>query len=440
MIQSLRRGSPRHIFLLALLARLGAAVVTERRPIFPAYFDADATEHHRVAARMVLDWREGRPAAPTLSPAKRVYDYGLAALYRLAGPRPLCARALNAVFAALAVLLLHRLALLFLPPPDAARFAAFLALWPSYVYFGGGNTKDPLVFLLIAGAVFAYASYLRAGKASQLVGSAVLLVAVGLLKTHFVLALAAGLSLPTAVLAASASRERRMRLLAALGVAVAAGILYRPVARALLERWLVAPEGMRAHAQEELELVMRTHPPPLARRATARAGDERPTIPRRIEEFRDSRHYWSQYHAQRTQGRRVETQILPGARFDGWLDLLLFIPKGAFHALFMPLPGLYPLEGKLGRWLGAAENLGLLALFAAAIWRLAGRGWPDDALVPAGLFLVLAAASGLFEFDLGSAARHKPEYLPFILLFAFKGTAVASPQTRQGAVTAPGAI
>lgn len=407
----------RGVFLLALAARLGVVALTEWRPVFPDYFEADAREHHLVAARMLADRREGRPVEPTLSPAKRVYDYGLAALYHLVGPRPVWARVMNAVLAALAVLLLFHLALLFLPEPGAARFAAFLSLWPSYAYFGGGNTKDPLVFLLLAGSVSTYLSYLRDGAGSRLAGCAALLVALGLLKTHFVLAVAAGLALPTAALAVFAPPGRRRRLLAAVACAVAAGILYRPVARVLLERWLVAPASMRGHAQEELGSVF-SYPAPDTRPEGASFS-----IPRRVQEFRDSRQYWSQRHAWATQGRRIETQVLPGARLDGWLDLLLFVPRSAFHVLFMPLPGLYPLDGKLGRWLSALENVGLLALFALAVLRLCRESWELDVLVLVGLFAVLAAASGLFEFDLGGAVRHKPEYLPFILLFAFRPVA-----------------
>lgn len=409
--------SPRQVFALALLARLSMAVVTEGRPVFPAYFEADAAEHHRVAMRMLADWREGRPATPTLSPAKRVYDYALAALYRVAGPRPLCARAVNAVFAASAVLLLHRLALLFLPPVGAGRFGLFLALWPSYVYFGGGSTKDPLVFLLIAGSVYAYLSFLSTGERPRLLAAGALLVVTGLLKTHFVMAVAAGLALPTALLAALAPAGQRARPLLALGAVLLAGGLYRPAARAVLQSWLKAPPALSAHGEAGLELSLQTHPLPGEEDGRDTEDD---SLVHRIQRFRDSRQYWSQRHALATQGRRIETQILPGARLDCWGDLLLFIPRSAFHALFMPLPGLYELGGKLGRRLAALENLGLLALFSLALIRLARDTWPREALIPAGLFIVLAAVSGPFEFDLGSAMRHKPEFLPFILLFAFK--------------------
>lgn len=409
--------SPRQVFVLALLVRLSMVVLTEWRPVFPAYFEADASEHHRVAVRMLADWREGRTATPTLSPAKRVYDYWLAALYQVTGPHALCARAVNAVFAAWAVLLLHRLALLFLPPVDAGRFGLFLALWPSYVYFGGGNTKDSLVFLIIAGTVYAYLSFLRTGGRPRLVVVAALLVVMGLLKTHFVLAVAAGLALPTALLAALPPAGQRARPLLALGAVLLAGGLYRPAAHAVLGSWLKAPAALSSQGETELEFSLQTHPLPGEEDGRDTEDD---SLVHRIQRFRDSRQYWSQRHALATQGRRIETQILPGARLDGWGDLLLFIPRSAFQALFMPLPGLYELGGKLGRRLSAVENLGLLALFALALIRLARDAWPREALVPAGLFIVLAAVSGPFEFDLGSAMRHKPEFLPFILLFAFK--------------------
>lgn len=402
----------RELFLLALAARLATCALTEWRPVFPAYFELDAAEHHAAASRMASDWSRGLPASPTMSPAKRTYEYALASLYYVFGPSQALARAANAVLASLAVIVLYRLAGAFLPAA-AAAFGLFLALWPSYVYVGASNTKASLVFLAVAGAVSLYLGYLRAGGGLRLAGFVLVVYGLALLKVHFVLVFCVGLALGTTLAAALSAFTRRHAL--ALAAVVLAGGLYRPVARAALQRWLPAALQVRAHAEEEFDVLARPVPVELQQWA------DRPSWTARLQALRDSRHYWSQRHSEKVAGRRIETQILPGYRFDGVGDVLLFLPRAAFHALFMPLPGLYPLDGKPGRWLAAFENAALLALALAALWQLAWRVWPPEALVPLALFLALLSAYAFFEYDLGSATRHKPEYLPFLLMFAFRG-------------------
>ena len=117
-------------------------------------------------------------------------------------------------------------------------------------------------------------------------------------------------------------------------------------------------------------------------------------------------------------GREIETQFFPDADFRTWPELVAFVPKGAFYALFMPLPGLYPMNGKVGRILAAAENALLLALAVLAVLGLRRVRWTPAAVALLATFLALAAGAGLLEYDLGSAARHKLLTLSLLLPFA----------------------
>ena len=90
----------------------------------------------------------------------------------------------------------------------------------------------------------------------------------------------------------------------------------------------------------------------------------------------------------------------------------------AFTVLFMPLPGLYPLGRKIGRWAAAGENTALLALALLAAAGL-GRGpKTPKRLALFAFFAAMTVGAALLEFDLGSAGRHKLLYLPMLFPFA----------------------
>ncbi|MFH2202050.1 MAG: hypothetical protein ABIJ96_02945, partial [Elusimicrobiota bacterium] len=145
----------------------------------------------------------------------------------------------------------------------------------------------------------------------------------------------------------------------------------------------------------------------------------RPFSPEGLTQFRKIRHSEDQKWAARFSGRRIHTQVFPDAEFHSWWDVARYLPRGTLYALFMPLPGFFPLEGKLGRRLAALENTGLLAAFllAAAYWVKTPSVKPAP-LALAAFFCLTALCYGLFEYDLGGATRHRPQYFPCLFIFA----------------------
>lgn len=409
------------LFLAAALLRLAVAGLTEIWPIFPAFYYTDAREHHAVACAMVENWKAGDPIRPQLTPAKRAYDYLVAASYRLGGCRPIVPRAVNAFLAALAILCLYRFAGALIPPRGAFLFGLLLALWPSHAFVSSQNTKEALCLLLIAVAALCYGAYLdRLGRKTWdprglalLAGGAAVLMILSLFKSVFLLIFCAGAALGLLAAARTGAWRRPAFALAwALGAAALAApvLAYRPFSEYVYTNLFKPHPELADRAMDEVSLLPNSH----------NGRGFLPRTPRDISQFRDHRQRGNQIHADKTMGRRVQTELFHGLAFESWRDVALHIPRGAFYALFMPLPGLYPMDGSAGRLLAALENTLLLALFSAALY-----GWlwgvrPPLAWLAAGLFLAPCLASAIFEFDLGSAGRHKLEYLPFILLFAFR--------------------
>jgi hypothetical protein len=381
--------------------RAALAVVTETHPIFPAYYYADArlTDAASWQAAQTGEFPEG-------TVGQRALLWAESKLYRLVGHRPLAPKLLGALAAAAGVALLARSLSAELGARAAAAFGFFLACWPSSVFFTSQNMKDPWVLLFAYGGLAGTAS-IFSGRArpGHVALAAACLGLAGLLRAYVlgVLALAV-----CAAAALALARRRRAETASCLAL-VAGGLLLFKLASLVVERAI----PVRAVAVNlQTPLVPVTYDARLKRRYS-------PTSPRGIAEFRKIRQDADQSYAQVDGGRRVESQLFYDQKFDDWLDVAAFMPKAAFYALFMPLPGLYPIEGKIGRVLACAEDLALLLLAAAAVFALSRRHWTATSAILILVFAGMTAGSALFEFDMGSASRHRIMYLPLLLCFAF---------------------
>ena len=194
-----------------------------------------------------------------------------------------------------------------------------------------------------------------------------------------------------------------------LAVSLAAPVLYRLILPALLTGTLKPPVSKAARVD--------TSNIPIIFNADSREVIK-PYSPRGLSEFRRWRLRYDRENSLLFYKREISTQLFPDERMESWLEVLLFIPKASFHVLFMPLPGLYPLEGKLGRILASLENLGLLAIFVLALISAVRCDLEPRRLGLLLFFALTTAASALLEFDLGGAGRHKLMYLPMLFPFA----------------------
>lgn len=394
------------LFALAFVIRAAAAAATEFVQPFPAYYLADARLMHEAALSLVDAFSRGDAPSFTGSTGQRVYALVVAVLYRSLGAAPIWPKLLNAALGAGAVAMFWRAADSVAGRRAAAVSALLVALWPTHVFYTAQLFKDGIVLCGAGALLYGACALLRddralGGAAAVVVGSA--LASVG--RPYVAVTSWAVLAVTAAVFF---SRERRWagRLLGA--TALAGGLvwlLHLGLDRALL----VAPEA-RHDPTHHAELVPSTFDDATGRRV-------RPFSPAGLARFRALRQQADQQWAAARQGRRVATQLFPGVSFDGWLDVAAFLPKAAFYVLFMPLPGLFPIDG-LGRALAAAENAALVFIALAALpgaWRLRRR---PAAVLLALFFAAMLLGSALLEFDLGSATRHKILYVPVLLLLA----------------------
>lgn len=402
-------------FLLALFLRGGLAVLTEFKPLFPAYYYTDAELIDQAAWEAARAWKNHDTTLLAGSLSQRTHVFLLAHLYLLVGHCPLAAKFAMSLLGSAAVA-----AFFFLIEPAfgfsvSLGSCVLLSVWPSHIFFTSQNFKDALAILLcyagLRGPMGAIAGEVP-GRLAWIVVSSLALVFLGFLRIYLMLAAAAACALTLLWAGGAALRRRRPigHLTAALAAVLAAAALSRPLYRAALAGPLKGAEGARYNP------IMPWTLGPAAREPAQ--SYPRPLSPRWISRIRAKYQSSDQLYAQGQHHRRVATQLFPGLLFDGWRDLLTFLPKGMFYVLFMPLPGLYPLEGNAGRIAASFENLVLLAVALAALAGIPrGRKSPARMLLIL-FFLIMASGSSLIELDLGAATRHRTLYMPFLFPFA----------------------
>ena len=391
--------------LAAFILRAGVAALTEWKPIFPAYYYHDATFVERMAWDMAETWRSGKAYQSPYSPGQRAHAALLAVPYVAVGRRPLVNKLINSMLGAGAVVLLG---LAFRPAfSERAAFgaAALAAAWPSHAFYTSQLFKEAPTLALVYGALALLLPMLEPGAKpapGRAAAAAALLAAAGLLRAYVPAVLVCALALGVCLALRRASG--RAAALFALFALLATPVAYFAAESFMFGRLIAVPKGVPAAL------------PPLA--PLAQGPVPAPWTPAGLGRRRAQGQASDRAYAHNSMGRDIASQIEPDARLETWLDLARFMPGAAFQVLFMPLPGLYPMQGKAGRWLAALENIFLLALAAAAAAGLARRPLTPARFALLAFFLAMTAGSAIMEFDLGSASRHKLLYLPMLFPFA----------------------
>jgi hypothetical protein len=300
----------------------------------------------------------------------------------------------------------------------ASITALFAAFWPSAVFFGSQYLKDPLITAAVtAGAALVLSAGPGRAGAARMIGGLIGVLTASSLRAMIIVPVVGAL-----IVAASAawlSERRRAILLLIFCLLLPAA--HKASVHVLFERLMPFTDGVPLDAALRGEI--------LPDFIDQNSGHSRvvPWTPRGLAAYRRYRHRQDQIWSMNQTGRRIETQIYPDYPLDDWLDLAIFLPKAALYSSFMPLPGLYPLEGKLTRLVAALENAALVVvalLFSASLIRF--RFEPERAFL-ASFFLLCAIGAAPLEFDLGSAARHKILIFPLLIPFAVERFTKRSP-------------
>lgn len=399
----------------ALALRVVCAAATEIKPLFPAYYYTDAVLAHEHAVKALDDLHEGRQPHLNGSLGERLQTSLSLGVYRLFGVRPFLLKLLNALLGTLAVAAFTWTLSRAFPLRPALIAGLVLSAWPSHVFYTSQNLKEaPIAFLVYAALGAAFAAGFDAGAAKPraaalALGAGLALLASGFYRTYLPVGLGSALLLALACAARRPPRANALLTAAALLMALAA---YPSASRTLLNSFHSEALG----EADRDRLVPHLIP------VTIDAADPNlvhsPTSPEGISRFRDVRQAADRRWAETAAGRTIGTQIYPGEVFKTWLDVALYVPKGALTVLFMPLPGLYPMDGKPARWAAAAENTALLVAACLAIAGFIRSRKTPERLALVAFFAAMTVGSALLEFDLGSAGRHKLLYLPMIFPFA----------------------
>lgn len=417
------------VVFAALALRCAAAIVTEKSPIFPTYYYTDAQMYDRDARRLLRPLTSDEAKLGILAPGRELYTNWLAALYHVFTPTPLLPKLLNALLASLAVLLFGLLARTAVGKRAALLATLLLALWPTHIFYSAQNLKEAWMSLSVVAALFFFLRPLGSGEGESLYSACAqnalassALVLSGLLRGHLLPILSIVLFMTTlyhGLKNLRTSHDWRIPALAALFIATSF-LVYRPLSASIMMRLSASDIKYNMY-------FLKVYTPPITSTAQAHsvptAGPARFRLPnpRWISDFRRLSQDHDREWTTNNMRREIQTQIFPDEKFETWGDLIRFIPKAAFYSLFMPLPGLYPMDGKLGRILAAGENVLVLVFF---LFGLAGLRCDFDR--PIGFALLALFSSiwlsySVFEFDLGSATRHRMLYLPFFLPFAAAG-------------------
>lgn len=407
-----RRTAALGAFALAFGLRAGAAALTECRPIFPAYYYNDARIND-AAARTVLAAWESHEGPLVIPRQTQGYALWLAVLYRTTTEAPFVPKLINALFGALSALVWGATGAVMFGRRAGLMTALLIAAWPSHVFFTSQNFKEAPVLLslsiVIASWIFALRARAPAHRAAALACGALAMPLGCLIRptllSFYVIAAAAG----AGTLLARCGRSALKTAAALLAAAVLGASLYISGERIL-----------RPDQQGPMDPGS-----PLPTAIESPEGDRplvHPDSPVNISEYRRMRFELNRIWSMAETQREINTEFFPEARFETWLNIAAFLPKASFYELFMPLPGLYPLAGKPGRILAAFENLAVLLGFALAVagfWRERRK---PGAWVLAAFVVAVVPALALFEFDLGSASRHRLQPLaaavPFVAAWA----------------------
>lgn len=351
------------ILLVAFVLRFGAAMADDAYGLFPK---ADQNGYDYEAEAEAEAWKAGERGRIPWSTSVGAYVHTLGAVYFLFGSEMLLARAFSAFQGVLATLLVYGIARSTVGDRAALVASGVFSFVPSFVYLQSEALRDPTVHVLVLTAMLGAITFNDPSTPRQKAVLGVAGAVVGFAAVWFFRPPAALVMLvPLAILALWRGRSP-LRISRTAKITVAIGLL----------------------------AVM------------AVLGANYASMLANLDSLTNYRDQWA------TGG----SAYLPDRSFDTLLDVLIFVPLGAFYFLFTPFP--WHVHNPLAA-IALAENLFVLwplAILAIPQMDKHAKYTPAFAL---GAFVVTAAVLfGIVEGNVGTALRHRAQFTWVFVVFA----------------------
>lgn len=361
--------------LLSFVVRASMAVFTDLYDVFPAYYFGDSEEYMTWGTFIRNHWLNGTPLPVTpIASSHLAYAYVVGTLMTIWGPYELVAKVFNSFCGALTTGIYLKLTSTVLQPKVVSFkiMGVLLSLWPSYVFWGSQNIRDPLLTFGIAVALYTSVLFWRRPTLVKMASVVSIVYVSSLLRPYILLAYILAVILTVSFL----RTFRYVRLVSVMGISGGLLLAGRHVQVAGVNLMSLRPETLSSIRDQTVSALM--------------------TV------------------------RDVHTALFSGIHFATWTDVLQAVPILLLYTTVMPLPVLYQAfgPGHLGIMLQSMENVGLVA-----IWVMALRGMmtsvkrPESGLI-AFFTISLVLMYAFVEPDLGSISRHRIQYFPILVMFA----------------------
>jgi Dolichyl-phosphate-mannose-protein mannosyltransferase len=333
----------------------------------PELYRLDVDTYNAEAWAMAEAWTRGemfQGAYPTLNVV--AHEYVTGGVFSVLGHSVLAINVISALLGALSLYYFFATATELVGERRPALWVALLlAAWPSHVLWTSQNYREPWVLYSLARAAHSTVLWLARGERSEWLRAAAFVALVALFRS------ATGAVVGAVFLGISSYRVAR----------------HAP--------WLLRPAAVLATTAVLVALGYAVVFGPLSPSSLTLSPAILTTLRQRLA----------------TGG----SAFYPDLVYRDWLDVVAFVPVGVLHLLLAPFPTAATNPAQLG---SALENLGLSAIIGGTLlraWRFRWRdGWAT-AFISLVLLLGLAVFA-VVDANLGTAFRHKIQFLPFLLI------------------------
>ena len=356
----------RNIILLAFLLRATVAIFHRLYPILPELYTLDAETYDWEGWAIADAWLTGNnQKAEFISLSAAIHEHFIAVVYFLIGHSVLSIKILSSFVGTLSIYYLFLFAVETVGKKRALLVTFLVTVWPSHVLWTSHNFRDPWVFYFLSRVIYSSLLWLKYDSQKEWLKTALFIVLTGLFREL------TGLLLALTFVTVSVYEYSRK----ATGL-LRVSVLFLSAIGAVGFFLIMKDVLFFSHIQDASPLALSQ-----IRQNLAIGG----------------------------------STSYPDITYNSWFDILFFAPSGIVYFLFAPFPWQITNAVQLA---SSIENFALYFLTALACFRFSFLcALVRKEILFVGLFLVCGVvASGVVEGNVGTAYRHKMQFLPYLLV------------------------